>query len=473
MHLRKFVVLFLALALGATVACRKPAKVMVTKDQRARIEENLLKVKPTPKQPIDAMFAENIRLIGIDLFLEQVKPGDPLTITYYWECLKETPGEWKIFGHFELPGGRRMLLDHAPMGELYPIAQWKKGDIIRDIQKVTIDAEAKPGVGNLWVGIFNEEVLRTQGGGDRMKLENKDRVTNDGDNRVRGAQVTVVEKDASATATATPTAVAPPPKANVSLKALQIQTPIVIDGKFDEPIWAKAVETPAFGTFDGKPADPASAATARVLYDDKNLYFAFHVLDKNIENPKKNRDEEVWSADAIEIYLDANADGHDYVELQFSPMNVIFDALFKEHRTPDWKEARKYTMQGLQSAVVTNGTANKPGDDDSFYDVEVAVPLASIPGLTLPLEKGHTLRANFFRIDSANGKVLAMYAYWPTGGDFHDLSKAGQIVFTGPEEQPVLSGRIPPANLKQFDRLRTLKKARLPSDRMPVSGAVK
>lgn len=463
MNVRKIVLLSLALVALIGLGCRKPTKVVVTKGQRVRIEENLLKDKPTPKVVVDALFGENIRLIGMDLSAEQVKPGEPLTITYYWECLKETPGEWKIFGHFELPGGRRMLLDHTPMGELYPISQWKPGDVVRDIQKITVENEAKPGVGTLWVGVFNEEILRTQGSGDRMKLTNKDKVANDGDNRVRAAQVTVIDKSAVSAAAA--------PKAAAPLKAWLIQAPIVLDGKLDEPVWGKAIETAPFGLYDGKPGNPAAAATAKVLYDDKNVYFGFHVLDKSIENPKAKRDEEVWTADAIEIYLDANADGKDYVELQFSPKNVIFDALFKEHRMPDWKDARKYDMQGLGSAVLVTGTVNQAGDVDTGYDLEVAVPLAAIPGLVLPLQKDATIRVNFFRIDATDGKVNAMYAFAPTGGDFHDLSKAGSLVFAGaPVDEAKPAPHFQPVNMKHMEKLRAIRKAHPPADRVPTPG---
>jgi len=42
--------------------------------------------------------------------------------------------------------------------------------------------------------------------------------------------------------------------------------------------------------------------------------------------------------------------GQDYIELQVSPANVVFDALFKEHRTPDWHEAKAFDIEGLKTA---------------------------------------------------------------------------------------------------------------------------
>jgi hypothetical protein len=404
--------------LGVGVACRKPAKVVLTKDQRTRIEENLLKTPPTPKVPLGIQFGDGIKLLGVDVAPEHVKPGETLTITWYWECTKATPGEWKVFGHLELPAGKRMILDHTPVGELYPIAQWKAGELIRDVQKIVIEADSKDGPAVLWAGIFNEEIYRERGSGDRMPIVNKDKVTSDGDNRARIAQVTV-------------TAGAAASKAAV-LKAFRTATPPVIDGKLDDEAWKAAAESAPFQKAAGGAADPADATTVRALYDDRNLYIAFHVLDPMIEATFRNRDDELWTQDAVEIYLDPGSDGADYVELQVSPANVVFDAQFKTHRTPDWKEAKAWNLAGLQTAVAVNGTLNDPADKDVGYDVEVLVPFASLAGFDkVPPDVGTTMTVNFFRMDARQGKIAGAFAFSPAGGDFHDLSKAGTLEFAG------------------------------------------
>jgi hypothetical protein len=427
MSSRKVALLLTALIVALGAGCRKPAKVILTKDQRSRIDENILKEAPKTKSALDANFNDSIKLIGVDVSADKVKAGDAMSVTYYWECLKETAGEWKVFVHLEGPGGKRMVLDHVPVGELYPIAQWKKGDIIRDVQKFTLDADVKSGTATVWGGIFNEEIYREQGGGDRMKLVNKDKVPNDGDNRVRMITFAVEGKEA-----------ATPPKPAAALKAFKAMTAPVVDGKLDEPSWQTAASSSPFAGADGRAADAANATTVRTLWDDKNLYVGFHVLDKSIESTFKSRDDELWTQDVVEVYLDALADGKDYIELQVSPANVVFDALFKTHRTPDWKESKSFSIEGLQTAAVVTGTLNKAGDEDTSYDVELAVPLAAIPGLAkVPPDPGTTMRVNFFRMEAKDGKVIAAFAYSPTGGDFHDLSRAGMLEFATSPSQAV------------------------------------
>ena len=145
MYQAKAVSVLVAMVMIAGIGCRKPAKLILTKDQRVRIQENILKEAPKPKYVLNANFGDNIKLIGMDLSADKVRAGETMTVTYYWECLKEVPGEWKVFVHLELPAGKRMILDHHPMGELYPIRIWKKGDIVKDVQRFAVAADTKSG----------------------------------------------------------------------------------------------------------------------------------------------------------------------------------------------------------------------------------------------------------------------------------------------------------------------------------------
>src|SRR5688572_8318048 len=119
----------LVLALAATLAlagCRKPRQRAFTKDQERTISAALLTTAPTPQFPINAIFDGKVRLIGVDLDKREVRPGDAFTVTWYWECLAEAGGDWKIFVHLEGPG-KRSTHDHGPVGELLPIGAWKAG----------------------------------------------------------------------------------------------------------------------------------------------------------------------------------------------------------------------------------------------------------------------------------------------------------------------------------------------------------
>lgn len=431
----------------SSVGCRKPAKLVLTKDQRARIQENILAEAPKPKSPINANFGDNIRLLGVDLSAERVRPGETMSVTYYWECLREVPGEWKVFVHLEMPGGRRMVLDHHPVGELYPIANWKKGEIIRDIQRFVVAEDAKPGRATLWTGIFNEAIYREQGGGDRMEIRNPDQVPNDGDNRVRAADFLLISGGESAV-TEAPVLVAR-------------RGTVQVDGILDDSAWSVAERSVPFRSADGSEAPSDLSTIVMAAWDDTSLYLAFSVRDPAIETPYKDRDGELWNSDAVEVFLDPGADGKDYLEIQVSPANVVFDALFASHRSPDWTQARSFNLAGLRTAVKVTGTLNRTGDQDSGWDVEMAIPFADLPGLgKAPPDHESTLRANFFRIEARDGKVEGAQAFSPAAGDFHDLSKAGLIRFH--TDEAIAPAALAPLLKVQPGRIPQAVKSRLP-----------
>ncbi|MBM4386249.1 MAG: carbohydrate-binding family 9-like protein, partial [Deltaproteobacteria bacterium] len=298
----------LLIAAIAVSFCSKPRKFVLTKDQKKRISENILTEQPKPDFPLNANLEDTIKLIGVDVSPKEAKAGEKVKITYYWESLKEAPGAWKIFVHLELPGRKMENLDHQPVQSLYPINQWKKGEIIKDVQEVKINEEIEQGTATLWIGVFNEDILREQGTGDRMKLVNKAQVQNDGNNRIKAAQFTVSGKaDREAK------------KEELSkLRVVKAMGKITVDGKLDEPAWGEAERSKPFRGANGSDAPADLETTISLLYDDENLFFGFNVKDKNIFNNKQNRDDMLWEQDVVEIYIDHDGDGKDYLEIQIA-----------------------------------------------------------------------------------------------------------------------------------------------------------
>ena len=424
--LRRFMVIAVLAGIAAS-GCRRPVRLVLTKDQRIRIAHNILKAEPKPMFRSGAVFGNNIKLIGIDMQPKEVKPGQTLKITYYWKCLRPVKGPWKVFVHFELPRGQRMMLDHQPIHELYPVRNWKAGQVIRDVQDVTVERNAHAGIATLWLGLYNVDVYKTQGGGDRMKLTNPDKVTNDGHNRIKGATVRILPKgkhgikDSRRKST------------KMHLNAMRLMKKnIVVDGNLDEQDWRTAFHTKPFQKAGGGIAAPEDRTIAALIYDEKYLYIGFKVTDSDIHSSFKNRDDTIWKQDAVEVYLDPLQDGRDYIELQVSPANKVFDALFSSHRTPDWPKADKYNIPGLKTAVRLHGTLNNSKDVDVGWDVEIAVPWKALKGIKdFPPKNGTRMTINFFRINYNKDRIAGAFAFSPTNGDFHNLKKAGEAVFIG------------------------------------------
>ncbi len=411
----------------ALAGCRKPRKRIYTKEQQRQIQTAILDAAPTPQIPINAVFDQKIRLIGIDLNKREVAAGTPFVVTWYWESLVDMSGGWKVFVHFEGPG-KRSTHDHDPVGELYPIARWKAGEIIKDVQKISVNADFNIASAKLFAGIFDAAAWKDRQANVRMKVVNpgevKTRVDRDG--RIEVAEIKIKGGKAGAGRSKTDKR----PRRYTALKPTEA---LVLDGKLNEPSWSAAAYMRPFVTPSGGRLRSEQLTRAKVLWDERYLYVGFSCPDKDIYNDQKGRDATLWKQDVVEVYLDPGADGKDYVELQVSPTGEVFDALFTSRRKPDWPTAAKaLTMSGLVAKVHAEGTVNeRGGDPDSSWQVEIAIPWTDVPGVSGPPKDGESWRMNLYRIELPRGKTPGFMGAWaPAGGDFHNVDAFGSVQFS-------------------------------------------
>jgi len=109
--------------------------------------------------PTSIKFGDKIELLGFDLDLPNdgsVGPGQDFTITWYWKALRRVGGAWKIFLHID-GHGLRLNGDHDPVDERYPVRLWDEGDVIVDVQELTVPAHYRAGDYAILVGFFSGE----------------------------------------------------------------------------------------------------------------------------------------------------------------------------------------------------------------------------------------------------------------------------------------------------------------------------
>lgn len=427
MHRPTFVLVAIVLVGLALGGCRGPRQRAWTKEQERQVAAAMLSERPTPQIPVDAVFDDALRLIGVDLDRTSVRPGDSLTVTWYWESLAEAQGDWKPFVHFE-GRGRREPFDHDPVGELLPVNKLKPGQIIKDVQVMSIPADFPEGEVRIWTGVFDPVALRERQQDVRMRITNPDavKVPHEPNQRVHAATVQVSKAAAKAEGAARPVAPARPDRRSRRYTAHRAPGPIVVDGKIDDPGWVGVPRVSDFVTpQEGEAIDEARRPEARMTWDDQFLYVAFHNPDTNIRNDFSGRDATLWEADVVEIYLDPGADGKDYLELQVAPTGEIFDAKFTSRRTPDWKEAAPAFTIDMVAKVAVDGTVNSDEGEDRSWTVEVAIPFAQIPGAGGPPVADAVWSINLYRLDQG------FHAAWsPAGNDYHNLPGFGRVVFT-------------------------------------------
>lgn len=203
---------------------------------------------------------------------------------------------------------------------------------------------------------------------------------------------------------------------------------LTIDGVLDEPVWRDAEVVELVVADTGEP--PRQATQARLLWDDEYLYAAFQCIDDDIWGITTERDQDIYNQEVVELFLDADCDGHGYVEIEVSPLNAVLD-LFMLWRDDRQRGLWDWVSEGLQTAVVVDGDPTQRGTPDRAWTVEIAVPMSDFfTAPYLPPQSGDRWRMNLYRID--RGIERDEYSAWSPPGrlNFHTPSRFGILEFT-------------------------------------------
>ncbi len=117
----------------------------------------------------------------------------------------------------------------------------------------------------------------------------------------------------------------------VNAQAVSAAGPIVIDGQFDEPVWAHA---PVIGEFvqrePAEGAEPTERTEARIAFDDAALYVAIRAFDREparITGMLTRRDERSPS-DWVKVAIDSYYDRRTAYEFGVNPAGVKTDRYY-------------------------------------------------------------------------------------------------------------------------------------------------
>lgn len=150
------------------------------------------------------------------------------------------------------------------------------------------------------------------------------------------------------------------------LLPVRTETPPVIDGKLDDPLWQQAPFVTGFRTFipDFGHAMPESTV-AYFAYDEENLYFAFRCFDpdpKSIKAEITSRDN-LRPHDWVCINLDSFSDQQTLYALYVNPLGIQADSRFAAG-----VEDHSFDLIWYSAGQI----------DNEGYSVEMQIPLKSI-----------------------------------------------------------------------------------------------
>lgn len=108
-----------------------------------------------PTQPIMTQFGEGISLQGFTLAENILRPGEPLTLTLFWQRNGPVSQDYHLFVHIVDDTDQLIAqLDGPPISRYYPTYEWAEGLLLPDPHIIEIGPDVPPGTYRLIVGMY-------------------------------------------------------------------------------------------------------------------------------------------------------------------------------------------------------------------------------------------------------------------------------------------------------------------------------
>lgn len=188
----------------------------------------------------------------------------------------------------------------------------------------------------------------------------------------------------------------------LSYTVTYISKPPVIDGELNDVAWQQAAWTNAFQDIEGsaKPV-PAYQTRVKMLWGDTCLYIAAQLQEPHVWATVKKHDDIIFNNNDFEVFINPANTTHQYFEIEVNALNTIFDLFLNKPYRNKGNAMIGWNAEGLKSAVKIQGTLNNPGDTDTGWTMEMAIPFSALSlGNNVQIPTDGTLwRINFSRVE--------------------------------------------------------------------------
>ncbi|WP_242670273.1 carbohydrate-binding family 9-like protein [Flavobacterium frigidimaris] len=180
------------------------------------------------------------------------------------------------------------------------------------------------------------------------------------------------------------------------------------------------METPFTGPFvihnSGEKATQSTMVS--LSWNNESLYIAYNSVDSKIIGSNQKKDSKIFSTDdLVEIFIDADGNGQDYIELGVNAFSTNYDMLLKciSSNCGGWKTSMIYDIEGLETASKITAEG---------FTTEIKIPFSSLEKIQNGNFKkpiaGTKWKGNAFRIDYGNTtEYLALQPYKSLKFGFH------------------------------------------------------
>nr|WP_199002398.1 carbohydrate-binding family 9-like protein [Flavobacterium sp. ASV13] len=189
---------------------------------------------------------------------------------------------------------------------------------------------------------------------------------------------------------------------------------LTIDGDLSD--WKTSFLGPFVVHDSGKKATQDTFVS--LTWNDENLYIAYRVLDSKITGKPQKKDSQIFNTDdLVEVFIDPDGDGQNYVEIGVNAFSSYYDMLLKciSPNCGGWNTSIDFDIPGIetQSKITPEG-----------FTTEIKIPFSGLETIkngnfTKP-KVGSKWKGNTFRIDYGNTtEYLALQPYKSLQFGFH------------------------------------------------------
>ncbi|XP_071784889.1 uncharacterized protein [Asterias amurensis] len=179
---------------------------------------------------------------------------------------------------------------------------------------------------------------------------------------------------------------------------------IYVDGKLDDDAWTNVAPTEPFVDIQGSDFPvPRLNTWAKLRYDDKYLYIAGYLQETDVFANQTKHDSVVFQDNDFEVFTDPDWSTHWYKEFEINAINTTWDLILNKPYINGGSPNNSFEMPTMKSAIFVDGSINNPNIKDSYWTVEIAMPLKDLvvrdTMARAPPKHGDQWRINFSRVE--------------------------------------------------------------------------
>ena len=202
----------------------------------------------------------------------------------------------------------------------------------------------------------------------------------------------------------------------------------VVDGVLNDAVWKDAVTVGFVFPWDFQ-TGAKQKTTARLLWDDENLYVGYDADDADVVAHYDKRDDPTYKDDAVELFIYPGKNRSLYYGLEMNARGTLYDYFYSFPQLL----IKRFDMSGVQLATNIRGTLNMTSDKDQGWTLELAIPWKNFEelGNGLAPRPGDVWRANLNRWDGTEPN--RRLSQWSDSGMMkanpHWPERFGELIF--------------------------------------------